>query len=235
MQHVGVGEQVIGVGTGPGPHPRAGVSVQGGGPDAGQAEPLDRGELIGGQGLGRRDVQRRPALQDPGQGRQQVAERFPGGGARRDDHIPAGACVIGRRDLVGPRRADPAPPQRRGDLGRDPVRPGRPGRRPAPGSARDGAAARSAGLPAACGGRGPPRARAPPDGPPAAPGAARRGRIPVRPSPGPAAAGQAARGSCSGRGSLGRGVIEATVFSASSVVAACPAPGFRIDMTPERG
>ena len=243
MQHVGVGEQVTGVRPGPGAFARTRVAVQRGGPDTRQPEGPDRGKLISGQRLRGRDVQRRPARQDPGQGGQQVPERFPGGGPGRDDHVAAVPGVIGRRDLMRPRGPDSPAAEGRGQLGGNPLRPGR----------GDAGAARDllqmdqpAGPPSllqqAEGGnrrslrrlwRG--RSRRSLCG-----GGARRG------DSGPQGADRGADGAGAGGGPdrtrvpsarrlTRQGVDRSHGFSASSVVAACPAPGFRIDMTPERG
>ena len=132
VQHVGVGEDVLGVVAGPLALVAAAVAVVGGDPDV-EAERGEPGELVLGQRLGRREVERggaalaaRPARgQRRGQRRQLVGERLARGGAGGEDDVLPGVRRVGRHGLVPPGLDHPA-----GAVGRDhrrvgPVRPRR--------------------------------------------------------------------------------------------------------------
>ena len=124
VQHVRRGEQVPGVGAGPVPFGSGRVAVQGGGLHAGQAQGPDRGELVGREGLGGRDIEHSVACQHRRQGRQQVSERLARRGGGRDDHVAAGLGVRCGDGLVGPGGADAPGGERADDLGRNPRWPG---------------------------------------------------------------------------------------------------------------
>ena len=123
VQHVRGGQQVPGVAARPGPLGVGRVAVEGGRLHAGQAERADRRELIGGEGLGRRDVEHSVAGEHRGEGGQQVAERFAGRRGGGDDHVPAGLGVVRGEGLVTPRSADAAGCEGSDDLRRNPPGP----------------------------------------------------------------------------------------------------------------
>jgi hypothetical protein len=123
VQHVRRGEQVVRVRPGPGSVGEGGIAVHDGGTDARDGQRGHHPQLVGGQRPGRRQVQRGAAVQDPGQGRQEVAERLSGCGRRRDDHVLAPGRVVGRGGLVRPGPGDPGRLERLGDLGGSPVGP----------------------------------------------------------------------------------------------------------------
>ncbi len=133
MQHVRRGQQVPGVTAGPVALGPGRVAVERGGLDPGQAQGADRGQLVGGQRLGRRHVQHGLAGQHRGQRGQQVAERLAGRRAGGDDHVPAGLRVAGGLGLMGPGGPDAAACEGTGNLGGNPRRP----RHLAPGPGRD--------------------------------------------------------------------------------------------------
>ena len=110
VQHVGVGEDDPGVLAGPVALLPGGVAVVGGGADAGQVEGLQRAELVGGQGLGRGEVQHRRLVggEQGGEGRQLVREGLARPGAGGDDGVGAGPRGLGGDGLVGPREGDAA-------------------------------------------------------------------------------------------------------------------------------
>ena len=81
------------------------------------------GVLVGGQGLGRRDVEHGVARQHGGERGQQVAEGLAGRRGGGDDHVPAGLRVVRRQRLVTPRRADAAGREGLGHRRRHPRRP----------------------------------------------------------------------------------------------------------------
>ena len=188
VQHVGVGQDVLGVVAGPVALLLGAVAVVRRDPDV-EAERADRRALVLGERLRGREVERaRAALAaraatgpDRGQRRQQVGERLPRGGAgRQHDVSPACACSAARTWC---RQGWSPPARRRRHDGRVRPAPASPPRRPAgPGSARGG----SAGRP------GSPRPRAAPPAPPGrrpdpGRGARRRGRRSCAPfsPPGP--------------------------------------------------
>ncbi len=133
MEHVRRGQQVPGVTAGPVALGPGRVAVERGGLDPGQAQGADRGQLIGGQRLGRRHVQHGLAGQHRGQRGQQVAERLARRRAGGDDHVPAGLRVAGGLGLMGPGGLDAAACEGTGNLGGNPRRP----RHLAPGPGRD--------------------------------------------------------------------------------------------------
>ena len=132
VQHVRRGQQVAGVAARPVPFGPGRVAVEDGRLHPGQAERADRPELVGGQGLGRRDVEHGVARQHGGERGQQVAEGLAGRRGGGDDHVPAGLRVVRRQRLVTPRRADAAGREglghRRGHPGRPRHLPAGPGR-----------------------------------------------------------------------------------------------------------
>ena len=86
----------------------------GGGPHVRQAELGERAELVGGQRLGRREVERGgPRVGgERGEHRQLVGQRLARRGAGRHHHVPPGVGQLGRVALVGPRRAHAVVDQR---------------------------------------------------------------------------------------------------------------------------
>ncbi len=110
MEHVGVGHDPAGVAADPVPLLAGGVTVVGGRADGGIREGSDRGELVAGQGLRRRQVQHAGAgvLGQPRQGRQLVGERLPRRRPRGDHDVPAVPGELCRVHLVPPRRQHPA-------------------------------------------------------------------------------------------------------------------------------
>jgi hypothetical protein len=88
-----------------------------------QAERAYRVYLVGGERPGRRQIQDGAPAQHRGERGQQVSERLPGGGRRRDDHVLALVSMLGHGHLVSPRQADPGAHECLADLGRDPVWP----------------------------------------------------------------------------------------------------------------
>lgn len=136
VQHVGVGEDVVGVLA----HPLAlldgGVPVVDGGPD-GVAERAGQfpygAALVGGQGLGRGQVQggRAPAVGrlgtvgEGGEHGREVGQGLARGGARGDDHGFAVEGVLGGGGLVFPRMVDPGGGNRGYDISSDAIGPDR--------------------------------------------------------------------------------------------------------------
>ncbi len=108
VQHVRRGQQVAGVAARPVTFGPGRVAVEDGRLHPGQPERADRPELVGGQGLGRRDVEHGVAGQHGGKRGQQIAEGLAGRRGGGDDHVPAGLRVVRRQRLVTPRRADAA-------------------------------------------------------------------------------------------------------------------------------
>ena len=145
VQHVGVGEHVRRVLADPVARLDRGVAVVGRGADRLEPQPGHRPQLVGGQGLGGGEVQRRrrrpdPApvggVEHPGQRGQQVAERLAGGGAG-GDHRSSGRP--GRARL--PRPGGSTAPRHRTSPARRPGRDApspasRPDARRGPGPAR---------------------------------------------------------------------------------------------------
>ena len=130
VQHVGVGQDVLGVVARPGALVAAAVAVVGGDPDV-EAERGEPGQLVLGERLGRRQVERgRPALaartaalERRGQRGELVGQRLAGRGAGGEHDVLPGVRRVGRGRLVLPRLVDAAGPERVDDRGR---RPGRP-------------------------------------------------------------------------------------------------------------
>ena len=137
VQHVGVGQHVLGVVARPVPLLARAVAVVGGDP---QVEPqrLQAGQLVLGERLGRAEVEgggapllARPAGgADVGQRRQLVAQRLARGRAGRHHDVAAGVRRLGGLDLVPPRGAHAAGLERRPDVVGHPGRPRRLDRRP---------------------------------------------------------------------------------------------------------
>ena len=130
VQHVGVGEDVLGVVARPVALLVAAVAVVGGDPDV-EPERADGGHLVVGQRLGGREVEDggaaplplAPRGADGGEGRQLVGQGLAGRGAGGEDHVPPGPGRLGRLDLVLPGTLDPGA----GEGGDHVVgRPGRP-------------------------------------------------------------------------------------------------------------
>lgn len=134
MQHVGVGQDVVGVLA----HPLAlldrGVAVVDRGPD-GRAERcrefLHRTSLIGGQGLGGGEIQggratavrRLGAVEQGGEQRGEIGERLAGRRAGGDDHGFAVQGMLGGGRLVRPRVVDPGLLDRRDHFWPDAIGP----------------------------------------------------------------------------------------------------------------
>ena len=123
VHHVRVGQQVVGVRLGPGPLGQRGVAVVAGGADPAQPEVAHRLELVGGQRLGRREVEHGAAVEHRRQGRREVAGRLAGGRPCGDDHVRSGPGEPRGLRLVRPRGGDPAGRQGGGDLGANGGRP----------------------------------------------------------------------------------------------------------------
>ena len=117
-----------------------GVAVVGRRPHLHQVERPDRAQLVGGQRLGRREVERGGllVLEQRGQDRQQVGQRLAGRRAGRDDDGLAAAGEVGglRLMLPGRRHAQVLEPVHQ-QL-RAPSLASRPGGRSGPGRARRG-------------------------------------------------------------------------------------------------
>ena len=113
VQHVGVREHEAPVP----PHPVAllarGVAVVRRRLDGHEVERADGPELVGREGLGGGEVQHARAVvgDQVGQRGQQVGQRLPAGGPRRDDDRRAAVRELGRLHLVLPRPLDPAQAQ----------------------------------------------------------------------------------------------------------------------------
>ena len=137
VEHVGVGEDVLAEVPRPVPLLAAAVPVVGGHPDV-EAEGLERGELVLGERLGRREVEHARAALGPGaapgpdrreRGQlvgQRLARRGPGG----QHDVPAGVRRVGGHRLVPPRRRDPPGGERGDDVRRGPPGPRLDVRRP---------------------------------------------------------------------------------------------------------
>ena len=131
MEQVGVGEDVVRVLPDPPPVVGRGVAVVGGRAQPGQGQPVEPVQLVVGQGLGRRQVQRGRAppvrrqgtVHDVGERRQQVpqglARRRPG----RQHDVDAGVGRLGRLELVAPEARQPRLGECGVQRGRDPLRP----------------------------------------------------------------------------------------------------------------
>jgi hypothetical protein len=132
VQHLGVGEQHVGVGADPGALLGPGVTVVGGGDEPGDLERRQPPELVLGQGLGREEQQRRcrphRAADRLGDGHL-VAERLARGGARGDGHRPARPGQVDGRGLVAPQPVERQPAAEVvGERHREVGEPGRAGR-----------------------------------------------------------------------------------------------------------
>ncbi len=120
VQHLGVGEQHVGVG----PDPRAlvdrRVAVVGRSHEVGHEPLAERPELVLREGLGREHEESgvAGAVGDAFDDRDLVAERLPRRGAGRDGDVPACAQRVDRLGLVRPQPVDPTTPQARVDQGR---------------------------------------------------------------------------------------------------------------------
>ena len=121
MQHVRVGEDEVRVVPDPAPGRGIGVAVVGFGPDGGELQRPDGGQLVGGQRLGGGQVEGHGAVvvdfpgigQDPQLGavdrvqrRQLVGQGLSGGRAGGDHHVLAGVGQFGGLDLVTVRLVD---------------------------------------------------------------------------------------------------------------------------------
>ncbi len=121
VQHVGVGEDEVGVVPDPAPGGGIGVAVVRFGPDRGELQRPDRCQLVGGKGLGGGEVEGDGAVvvdlagigQDPElgtmdrvQGRQLIGQGLAGGRAGGNDHVLAGVGQLGGLDLVPVRLVD---------------------------------------------------------------------------------------------------------------------------------
>lgn len=117
VQHVGVGEDVVGVLTYPFAFLDGGVAVVDGGTDPVAQrgrELLHRAPLVGGQGLGGGEVEggratavgSLGAVQEGAEDRGEVGQRLAGGGAGRDDDRLAVQSVLRRSRLMGPGMID---------------------------------------------------------------------------------------------------------------------------------
>jgi hypothetical protein len=109
VQHLGVGEQHVGVAPNPCPLLGARVAVVAGGVQTGDVEVAEGAQLVVGQCLRGEEQQRGARSGACGHGlgdRRLVAERLPRGGARGDDHGVAGAHEIDGARLVRPEAVD---------------------------------------------------------------------------------------------------------------------------------
>ena len=123
VQHVRGGDQIGRVRACPFAIGGRRVPVYDRGAHTGQAERAYRVYLVGGERPGRRQVEDGAPSQHRRERGQQISERLPGGGRRRDDHVPALVSMLGHGHLVSPRQADPGAHECLADLGRDPVGP----------------------------------------------------------------------------------------------------------------
>ncbi len=142
VEQVGVGEDVVGVLTDPSPVLGRGVTVVGGGPQPRQGQPVEAVELVVGEGLGRREIERGRAppvrrertVHDVGEGGQQIAERLARGGTGREHDVRTRVGGLRRLQLVAPQARQPGLREGRVEGRRHPVGPrrgrGRPGRDP---------------------------------------------------------------------------------------------------------
>ena len=115
VQHVRVGEDEIRMVPDPAPGSGIGVAVIGFGPDGGELQGPDRGQLVGGQCLGGGQIEGHGAVvvdfpgigQDPElgtvdrvQGRQLIRQGLSGRRAGGNDHVLSGMGQLGGLDLV---------------------------------------------------------------------------------------------------------------------------------------
>ncbi len=110
VQHVRVGEQVRRMRAGHVAQLDRGVAVVRRRHDAGDAQVVERAQLVRCQRLGRRDVQRRAAEAPSRTGRRQrrqlIGERLPRRGTGGDDDVPTGPGQSSGLCLMGPGRYD---------------------------------------------------------------------------------------------------------------------------------
>ncbi len=127
VQHVGVGQDVLGVVAGPVALLSAAVTVVGGDADV-EPEAGHRGHLVVGQRLGRREVEHggaaagavAPGRAHRGERRQLVGQRLARGRAGGDHHVAPRPGRVGGLDLVSPRLVDPGPREGRDHVGGGP-------------------------------------------------------------------------------------------------------------------
>jgi hypothetical protein len=141
VEHVGVGQQQVGVLPRPGAFLVAGVAVVGGGPHAGGqggGQTAQGAQLVGGERLGRREVQggRAPpaggvvAVEQRAEHGHLVGQGLAGGGAGGDHDRLAAQGVAGGAGLVLPGAVDAEGPHSLDDLGADRPGPGGMAARP---------------------------------------------------------------------------------------------------------
>ena len=131
VQEVGVGEHDVGVVADPPPLVGRRVAVVRGRPHPGDRHRLDPGELVGGQRLGRREVDGRRAPQPRrgrplgrrAQHRREVAQALAGCRSGRDHDVLTGRGEVDRGPLVRPRALHPRGQQGRQHGRRDGPRP----------------------------------------------------------------------------------------------------------------
>lgn len=99
------------------------VAVEAGRSHLGDAQFAQAAELVGGQGLGRRQVQDGAAVETRGDRRSEVRQGFPRRRTRRNDHVSATECQVGRFVLMRPESCHPAVRQARNKYFRRPIRP----------------------------------------------------------------------------------------------------------------
>ena len=125
VQHVRVAEHPAARAAGPVALVERGVAVERGGPHVREVELGEGAQLVGGQRLGRREVQGGgPRVGgERGEHRQLVGQRLAGRGAGRHHDVLPGVGQLGRVHLVGPRRAHAVVDQRVADRRGHPARP----------------------------------------------------------------------------------------------------------------
>ena len=125
VHHVRVAEQPARVAARPVPLGVRSVPVERRGPDIGQPERLDCPQLVGGQRLGRREVQRRraPVVGERRQHRQLVGQRLPRRGPGGHHDVVPGVREVGCAGLMAPRPVNAPFLERGAHRGRDPERP----------------------------------------------------------------------------------------------------------------
>jgi hypothetical protein len=123
VQHVGVGQDVVGLLPHPGALLEGRVAVEGGRPHLGDAQLTQSAQLVGGQRLGRREIEDGAALEGGGDGGNEVGERLPRRRACGNDHVSATSGQVCRFVLVRPQSGDSSVRQARNQKLADPVRP----------------------------------------------------------------------------------------------------------------
>ena len=125
VQHVRVAEHPAAVPPGPVALVERGVAVQRGRPHVGEVELGEGPQLVGGQRLGRREVQGGGAGVggERGEHRQLVGQRLAGRGAGRHHDVLSGVGQLGGSHLVGPRGAHAVVDQRVAHRRGHPARP----------------------------------------------------------------------------------------------------------------